>query len=195
MTFCPGSSVSFIIPRSVDSSYVIGLGQTVSSLDWKSGNTAVLCGVDQGNETRFNDAKCDASGRLWAGEPSANYTVFIKQPWYYFAMVTILTLLSYTEMVLYAAIRGSFAAKNSPKCFCGQGSFCNSIGDAKRAPQTHNRLGRVMPPIPHPFASSSASQFSASLAPWLSALEHAALVLIIKGRRSACVLNIVYIQT
>jgi len=62
--------VSFIIPRSVDGSYVIGLGQTVSSLDWNSGNTEVLCEVDQGKGTRFNDAKCDASGRLWAGEPT-----------------------------------------------------------------------------------------------------------------------------
>jgi len=61
------ASVSFIIPRSVDGSYVIGLGQTVSSLDWDSAGTKVLCEVDQGKKTRFNDAKCDASGRLWAG--------------------------------------------------------------------------------------------------------------------------------
>ena len=26
-----------------------------------------LCEVEQGLQTRFNDAKCDASGRLWAG--------------------------------------------------------------------------------------------------------------------------------
>jgi len=60
--------VSFIIPRSVSGSYVIGLGQTVSSLDWDSAKTEVLCEVDQDKATRFNDAKCDASGRLWAGK-------------------------------------------------------------------------------------------------------------------------------
>jgi len=68
VNFCSGSSASFIIPRSVGGSYVIGLGQTVSTLDWDSANTEVLCNVDQGKETRFNDAKCDASGRLWAGD-------------------------------------------------------------------------------------------------------------------------------
>lgn len=67
--YCPSdSTVSFIIPRSVGGSYIIGLGQTVSSLDWDSTSTEVLCEVDQGKETRFNDAKCDASGRLWAGD-------------------------------------------------------------------------------------------------------------------------------
>jgi len=66
--FISGSTVSFIIPRSVGSSYAIGLGQTISTLDWDSVNTEVLCEVDQGKETHFNDAKCDASGRLWAGD-------------------------------------------------------------------------------------------------------------------------------
>lgn len=61
------NSVSFIIPRSSGGTYVIGLGQTLSSLDWDSASTKVLCEVDQGKETRFNDAKCDAFGRLWAG--------------------------------------------------------------------------------------------------------------------------------
>lgn len=71
--------MSFIIPRSVGGSYVIGLGQTVSSLDWDSAKTEVLCEVDQDKATltRFNDAKCDASGRLWAGEHLFN--VFIYQ--------------------------------------------------------------------------------------------------------------------
>ena len=60
--------MSFIIPRSVGGRYVIGLGQTVSSLDWDGANTEVLCEVDKGKETRLNDAKCDASGRLWTGD-------------------------------------------------------------------------------------------------------------------------------
>ena len=61
-------TVSFVIPRSIGGSYVVGIGQTVSSLDWDSAKTQVLCEVDQGKLTRFNDAKCDASGRLWAGD-------------------------------------------------------------------------------------------------------------------------------
>jgi gluconolactonase len=60
-------TVSFIVPRSVGGGYVIGLGRTVSSLDWDSMNTEVLCEVDHGTQNRFNDAKCDSSGRLWAG--------------------------------------------------------------------------------------------------------------------------------
>jgi len=60
-------SVSFIIPRSSGNGYVIGLGRTVSILDWDSATTAKLCEVDSGTKNRFNDAKCDASGRLWAG--------------------------------------------------------------------------------------------------------------------------------
>ena len=65
--------MSFIIPRSVGGSYVIGLGQTVSSLDWESANTKVLCEVDKGKDTRFNDAKCDTSGRLWTGDQPHYY--------------------------------------------------------------------------------------------------------------------------
>ena len=59
--------MSFIIPRSVGGSYIVGLGQTVSLLDWENESTKVLCQIDEGKETRFNDGKCDASGRLWAG--------------------------------------------------------------------------------------------------------------------------------
>ena len=72
--------MSFIIPRSSGGTYVIGLGQTLSSLDWDSASTKVLCEVDQGKETRFNDAKCDASGRLWAGIHS-NYSLYYAPCW------------------------------------------------------------------------------------------------------------------
>ena len=58
----------FIISRSVGGRYVIRLGQTVSSLDWDSSNTEVLCEVDKSKKTRLNDAKCDTSGRLWMGD-------------------------------------------------------------------------------------------------------------------------------
>ena len=48
--------------------YVIGLGQTVSQFNWGSNEHTVLAEVDQGKNTRFNDGKCDASGRLWCSK-------------------------------------------------------------------------------------------------------------------------------
>ena len=60
-------SVSFVVPRKTGG-YVIGLGKTVSNFDWESSKHTVLAEVDQGKHTRFNDAKCDASGRLWCGK-------------------------------------------------------------------------------------------------------------------------------
>ncbi len=40
----------------------------MSDFEWDSGEPVVLAEVDHGKETRFNDAKCDASGRLWCGK-------------------------------------------------------------------------------------------------------------------------------
>lgn len=59
-------TVSFIVPCR-KGGYLIGLGQTVSHFDWDSKKITTLATVDEGKETRFNDAKCDASGRLWCG--------------------------------------------------------------------------------------------------------------------------------
>jgi len=84
-----GSSVSFIIPRSGSSSYVIGHRQTVSSLDWENGKTEIICEVDQGKQTRFNDAKCDVSGRLWAGDPLS------------LCLLHVLCLLQYKQHCIY----------------------------------------------------------------------------------------------
>lgn len=59
--------VSFIIPKFRGDGYVIGLGKSLAFLDWESGTTEKIVGVEEGTRNRFNDAKCDASGRLWAG--------------------------------------------------------------------------------------------------------------------------------
>ena len=68
--YCLDDSVSFVVPRK-SGGYIIGLGRTISTLDFNTGATSVLHEVEQGTRNRFNDGKCDPSGRLWAGE----YTV------------------------------------------------------------------------------------------------------------------------
>ena len=47
---------------------MIGLGRSLSLLDWDAGSAQKVVEVEsRGTKNRFNDAKCDASGRLWAG--------------------------------------------------------------------------------------------------------------------------------
>lgn len=58
--------VSFIIPCR-KGGYMIGLGQTISHFDWDTKTLTTLHTVDEGKDTRFNDGKCDPSGRLWCG--------------------------------------------------------------------------------------------------------------------------------
>ena len=62
---------SFVVPRK-SGGYLVGMGRTIAHLDWETGKTTVLHEVDQGTMNRFNDAKCDPSGRLWAG----NYILY-----------------------------------------------------------------------------------------------------------------------
>ncbi|KAK6194998.1 hypothetical protein SNE40_000519 [Patella caerulea] len=59
-------NTSLIVPRK-SGGYVITDGLNISHLDWESGVRTVLASVDQGTRNVFNDGKCDASGRLWAG--------------------------------------------------------------------------------------------------------------------------------
>ncbi len=60
-------TVSFVVPKR-SGGYLVGLGRTVAHLDWDSGKTTVLKEAPlMGTKNRFNDAKCDISGRLWAG--------------------------------------------------------------------------------------------------------------------------------
>ena len=60
--------VGFVIPRKTGG-FVIGLGRKLSLLDWDSGEVSQTLHEVQkkGIKNRFNDAKCDPSGRLWAG--------------------------------------------------------------------------------------------------------------------------------
>ena len=64
---CLGGMVTFIIPRA-SGGYVVGKDCKFSFLDWDSGQLEVVAEVDQGMTNKTNDAKCDASGRLWAGQ-------------------------------------------------------------------------------------------------------------------------------
>ena len=48
--------------------YLVGLGQSVSHFDWETKKVTRLASVEDGQNTRMNDAKCDASGRLWCGK-------------------------------------------------------------------------------------------------------------------------------
>ncbi|KAH9515413.1 hypothetical protein Btru_014387 [Bulinus truncatus] len=59
-------TVGFVVPCD-RSGFVVGLNRTVSYVDWDTKDVTVLAEVEQGTKNRFNDAKCDASGRLWAG--------------------------------------------------------------------------------------------------------------------------------
>ena len=40
----------------------------MSHFDWDTKEIKTLATVDEGKNTRFNDGKCDASGRLWCGK-------------------------------------------------------------------------------------------------------------------------------
>jgi sugar lactone lactonase YvrE len=62
--------VSFAIPRAAGG-LVIGQGRSVVAVDEDASAARVLCSVEPGMDgNRFNDAKCDRSGRLWAGTMS-----------------------------------------------------------------------------------------------------------------------------
>lgn len=58
--------VSFIVPCR-KGGYLIGLGKAVAHFDWDTKKTTILAKVEEDKNTRFNDGKCDASGRLWCG--------------------------------------------------------------------------------------------------------------------------------
>jgi sugar lactone lactonase YvrE len=67
-------SVSLVVPvENQPNKFVIGLGRSLRSIEWdgvssKIDSMKTLHVVDDGNlGGRFNDGKCDSSGRLWAG--------------------------------------------------------------------------------------------------------------------------------
>jgi len=61
-----GGNISFIIPRT-QGGYIIGRDRALTLLDWDTAALTTVATVDEGTNNRLNDAKCDASGRLWAG--------------------------------------------------------------------------------------------------------------------------------
>lgn len=65
--------VTFIIPNATDDDlFVVSRNNHVCSLKWSSKELTNLMSVEDGEGTRFNDAKCDSKGRLWAGTMSSS---------------------------------------------------------------------------------------------------------------------------
>jgi gluconolactonase len=60
-TFC-----TLVVPRK-KGGYVVSVGQSICHFDWDTKELKTLATVDEGKDTRINDGKCDASGRLWFG--------------------------------------------------------------------------------------------------------------------------------
>ena len=62
-----GETAGFVVPcRS--GGCVVGLGRTLSHLDWATKKVQEWAKVElKGTKNRFNDGKCDAMGRVWAG--------------------------------------------------------------------------------------------------------------------------------
>ncbi|XP_054708312.1 regucalcin-like [Uloborus diversus] len=60
--------VSFVIPyQDNDSDVILSVTKQVRKLNFKTGQSELLTTVAPETRERFNDAKCDARGRLWAG--------------------------------------------------------------------------------------------------------------------------------
>lgn len=62
-----GNPTSFIVPRE-KGGFVIGQGLKLVHLDWHTKTQKTILTAEKDKPTnRFNDGKCDAVGRLWAG--------------------------------------------------------------------------------------------------------------------------------
>ncbi|GAB1605454.1 regucalcin-like [Argonauta hians] len=60
-------NISFIIPRQ-SGGYVVSQDTKLADFDWESGQVEPFLTVESDkDDNRFNDAKCDSNGRLWAG--------------------------------------------------------------------------------------------------------------------------------
>ncbi|XP_076103705.1 regucalcin-like [Mytilus galloprovincialis] len=60
------NTVGFVVPWA-KGGVIVGLGKTLTHLDWNIEKTTLLHEVDDGLDNRFNDGKCDPRGRIWAG--------------------------------------------------------------------------------------------------------------------------------
>ncbi|ELU03646.1 hypothetical protein CAPTEDRAFT_91279 [Capitella teleta] len=73
------SSVGFIIPRQ-NGGAVVGVGRKICFLDWLTGKVELIHEVEKdGIGNRFNDGKCDPSGRLWAGTMGFEHSSGVPQ--------------------------------------------------------------------------------------------------------------------
>jgi gluconolactonase len=59
-------TVSLVVPCE-SGGYIVGVGLSLCHLDWDTKEITTLASVEPGSGNRFNDGKCDVSGRLWAG--------------------------------------------------------------------------------------------------------------------------------
>lgn len=64
-------TVSLVIPRHTGG-YVIGYNKTLSHYDLSTGRSNPLLEVEHKKDNRFNDGKCDRTGRLYAGTMARN---------------------------------------------------------------------------------------------------------------------------
>lgn len=73
--------VTFIIPHAADGNkFVVSKNKSICELDWAQGTLKELAQVEPGASTRFNDAKCDPRGRLWAGTMGLEISPAVVEP-------------------------------------------------------------------------------------------------------------------
>ena len=66
--YVPSDQVVTLVVPCENGGYVVGVGQSIVFFDWDTDTKRTLCTVDNGKNTRMNDGKVDASGRLWFGK-------------------------------------------------------------------------------------------------------------------------------
>ncbi|KAI1287489.1 Regucalcin [Halotydeus destructor] len=63
-----------------DNKFIVSRNQTICELDWSTRELVELTTVESGQDTRFNDGKCDPRGRLWAGTMGNEVTPGVFPP-------------------------------------------------------------------------------------------------------------------
>ncbi|CAG2114797.1 unnamed protein product [Medioppia subpectinata] len=76
-----GGTVSVVVPiKDSDNEFIIGHDNKLYKLNWSSQEKQLLCEVETHlDKNRFNDGKCDSSGRFWVGTmgPETSPGVFV----------------------------------------------------------------------------------------------------------------------